>query len=222
MKIALFDLDSTLLPIDSDHSWGAFTQQIGWVDAQVFKQQNDVFYQQYKEQILNIDEYVAFTTQAIRAKGMREALKARVQFMQQMIEPHILPQARAVVDQRMDAGYKCILVTATNDFVTFPIAQAFGFKHLIATTLEYNAQGELTGNYVGVPSFREGKVQRVAQWLQERGHDWQMLEDSVFYSDSMNDFPLLSQVRHPVVTNPDKLLEAEAKQRGWPILRLFE
>lgn len=222
MKIALFDLDNTLLPIDSDHSWGEYTQQLGWTEAQVFKEANDRFYQEYQAQTLDIDAYVEFTTRAIRQRGMAAAYAAREQFMREVVLPQVLPQARVLVDGRMAAGYECVLVTATNDFVTSPIAQAFGFKHLIATMLQYNDDGEMTGRYAGVPSFREGKVVRVSEWLQTRGENWDTLEDSVFYSDSINDLPLLMQVRHPFATNPDAELEALAQERGWPVLRLFE
>lgn len=222
MKIALFDLDSTLLPIDSDHAWGAFTEQLGWVDSREFAQHNDRFYEQYRQQTLDINEYIHFATTAIRTQGMAAALKAREQFMQEVVQPHILPQARALVNQYLNTGYECVLVTATNDFVTQPIAIELGFPHLIATVLERTAQGELTGHIVGTPSFQGGKVARVEQWLAEKGHNWDTLQDSVFYSDSMNDLPLLDQVSRPVATNPDHQLEALAKERGWSVLRLFE
>lgn len=222
MKIALFDLDSTLIPLDSDHAWGAFTQKLGWVDKEEFARHNDAFYQQYQQQTLNIDEYILFATLAIRTQGLAAARQAHAQFMQEIVLPKILPQARALVNKHLDAGDECILVTATNDFVTAPIAAEFGFKHLIATELQTDAQGEITGKVQGTPSFQEGKVKRVTTWLQERGQSWESVQDSTFYSDSMNDLPLLRKVRHPVATNPDPRLEAVAKECNWPILRLFE
>lgn len=222
MNIALFDLDSTLLPIDSDHSWGSFTQQLGWVNEQDFQLKNDTFYQEYKQQTLDVDAYVEFTTRAIREKGMAQALAARDQFMREIIRPHIQPQAIRLVRQHLDAGDECVMVTATNRFVVEPIAQAFGFPHLIATDLEVAGNGEFTGRILGTPSFREGKITRVQSWLEEKGLSWENVEKSYFYSDSMNDLPLLEKVSHPIATNPDEQLEAIARLREWPILRLFE
>lgn len=222
MDIALFDLDSTLLPIDSDHSWGSFTQQLGWVDGQAFQLQNDAFYQDYKQQTLNVEAYVEFTTRAIREKGMVKALEAREQFMREIICPHMQPKAVDLVRKHMDAGDVCVMVTATNRFVVEDIAKAFGFSHLIATELEVDENGEFTGRIYGTPSFREGKVVRVQAWLAQNGLAWENIGKSYFYSDSINDLPLLEKVSHPVATNPDEQLEAIARLREWPILRLFE
>lgn len=222
MKIALFDLDSTLLPIDSDYSWGVFTQQLGWVDTQEFKRRNEAFYEDYQNQMLDVGAYVEFTTRAIREKGISQALEARKQFMREMIEPQLTPQALNLVRQHLDAGDACVLVTATHDFVAEPIAKAFGFPYFISTDLEKTQQGELTGRFVGIPSFREGKVTRVGQWLAQRDMNWDTLDASYFYSDSINDLPLLEKVSHPVAVNPDEKLQAIATEREWPILRLFE
>lgn len=222
MKLALFDLDHTLLPMDSDHGWGAFTIALGWVDEVEFKRKNDAFYEDYKNQKLDVNAYIAFATQAIREQGIENALKAREQFMQKVIMPCIQPQARALVQRFKLQGYECVLATATNDFITAPIAQVFGFKHLIATDLEYDEQGEPTGSLRGVSSFQGGKAMRVTQWLKAQGLEWGDLQASTFYSDSINDLPLLEKVQKPVATNPDDKLEAVAQERGWEILRLFE
>lgn len=222
MKLALFDLDHTLIPMDSDYGWGAFTIELGWVDEVDFKRKNDKFYEDYRNQKLDVKAYIAFATQAIREQGIEKALQAREQFMHKVIMPCIQPQARALVKGFASQGYECVLVTATNDFITAPIAQEFGFKHLVATDLEYDERGEPTGHLRGVPSFQGGKVLRVTQWLEARGVDWMDLQVSNFYSDSINDLPLLEKVQKPVATNPDTKLEAIAKERDWEILRLFE
>lgn len=221
MKIALFDLDHTLLPFDSDHAWGAFTERLGWVDAESFRRRNDAFYEDYKARKLDIAAYVAFSTAAIRRQGMAAALTAREAFMEEVVRPHLLPQARAVVDRHIEAGDTCLMVTATNDFVTAPIAKELGIPHLIATTLERTPDGDITGRISGQPAYQHGKVERVAQWLEAHSQGWASLDDSTFYSDSLNDLPLLEQVRHPVATNPEAGLEAIARERDWPVLKLF-
>lgn len=222
MKLALFDLDNTLLPIDSDYCWGEFVQKLGWIDDdEELKTQNEAFYQQYLNQELDVYAYIDFVSAILRAQGLEEALQAREQFMEDIIYPAIQPQARALVDDYQRAGYECILVTSTNDFVVLPIAVKFGFKHLIATNLCYDFYGDLTGDVVGTPAFREGKVTRVEQWLKAKGQTWDSLEDSIFFSDSMNDLPLLEKVQKPIATNPDPKLAAIAKERGWEILELF-
>lgn len=219
-RIALFDLDHTLLPIDSDHAWGEFTQVLGWTDPVRFKQRNDEFYEHYKAGTLDVHDYVRFATEALRQRSPREAQAAHRQFMQSVIEPAIRPAALELVRGHQQAGDLTVIVTATNEFVTRPIADAFGVKELIAVELERGADGWITGEILGVPSLREGKITRVAGWLVERGLDWHGVE-TVFYSDSMNDLPLLERVDHPVATNAEARLRAIATQRGWRILDLF-
>lgn len=219
-RIALFDLDHTLLPIDSDYSWGEFTQAIGWTDPVVFKQRNDAFYEHYKAGTLDVHDYVRFATEAIRLRGRNEALQARERFLREVIAPALRDPAKALLDAHRNAGDQVVIVTATNDFVTRPIAQAFGVQELIAVQLATGADGWITGEIDGVPSMREGKVTRVADWLRSRGLDWTAVE-TTFYSDSMNDLPLLERVDHPVATNPDARLREVAQQRGWRILDLF-
>ena len=220
MKLALFDLDHTLLPIDSDQSWGAFTVDLGWHDRDAFTQKNDAFYLHYQAGTLDIHDYVRFATRAMRTQGAEKSAQAHARFMQTIIDTMILPKALALVQAHQAAGDEVVIVTATNEFVTRPIATAFGVKELIAIELARDARGEFTGEIAGTPSFREGKVARVQAWLAARQLDWDSVE-TVFYSDSINDLPLLEKVNHPVATNPDAALRAIATERQWRILELF-
>ena len=221
MKLALFDLDHTLLPIDSDHTWGVFTTELGWNDPAVFSQRNDEFYAHYQAGTLDIHDYVRFATQAARERGAVEAARAHDRYMDEVIRPRITPEAQALVQSHQRAGDMVMIVTATNEFVTRPIAQAFGVSELIAVELARDSTGWITGEIQGTPSFREGKVIRVAQWLAQQGLEWGDVEMS-FYSDSMNDLPLLEKAHHPVATNPDARLRQLATERGWRILELFQ
>jgi HAD superfamily hydrolase (TIGR01490 family) len=219
--LALFDLDHTLLPIDSDYSWGVFTQQIGWTDPVRFKQKNDAFYEHYKAGTLDIHDYVRFATDAVREKGPVEAAAAHLRFMREVVGPELLPQSLDLLRGHQRRGDEVVIVTATNEFVTRPIADAFGVDELIAVELERGSDGWITGAIRGVPSARDGKVTRVEQWLSARGRTWADVE-TTFYSDSFNDISLLEKVDHPVATNPDARLRAVARERGWRILELFD
>ena len=220
MKLALFDLDHTLLPIDSDQSWGHFTTTLGWTDAVAFTQKNDAFYAHYQAGTLDIHDYVRFATEAFRIRPRVEAEAAHARFMREVIQPAIRPQALALLEKHRAAGEQLLIITATNEFVTRPIAHALGVDELIAVELVRDAQGWYSGEIAGVPSLREGKVERLQQWLHQRGLDWNTVE-TTFYSDSSNDIPLLQRVNHPVATNPDAKLKALALEKGWPILELF-
>ncbi len=220
MKLALFDLDHTLLPIDSDYAWGEFTLEIGWCDPGHFKARNDEFFAHYQAGTLDVHEYVRFATEAIRLRGEQQALAAREEFLRRVIEPAVRPQALELVARHRGAGDQVVIVTATNEFVTRPIADRFGVQELIAVNLQRDASGWITGEIEGVPSMRAGKVTRMAHWLAQRGLGWDDVE-ATFYSDSMNDLPLLEKVRHPVATNPDPRLRQVAAERGWRILDLF-
>jgi HAD superfamily hydrolase (TIGR01490 family) len=220
-RITLFDLDHTLLPIDSDYSWGEFTQQIGWTDPVEFKRRNDAFYAHYVAGTLDVHDYVRFATEAIRVRDQRQYEDAHARFMRDWIQPALRPQALDLVRSHQQAGDAVAIVTATNEFVTRPIARAFGVDELVAVELERGPDGWITGEIAGVPSMRDGKVVRVSHWLAERGWDWLDVE-STFYSDSTNDLPLLERVNHPVATNPDARLRTIALERGWRILDLFE
>jgi HAD superfamily hydrolase (TIGR01490 family) len=221
MKLALFDLDHTLLPLDSDYAWGSFTTSLGWTDAVDFNRRNDEFYAHYKAGTLDVHAYVRFATEAARRQGAMRAEAAHDQFMATVIQPAIAPQALALVRAHQQAGDEVIIVTATNEFVTAPIARALGVQELIAVELEREASsGWITGEIRGTPSFREGKITRVTQWLAKRQLAWADVE-STFYSDSINDLSLLEHVNHPVATNPDERLRQIATERGWRILDLF-
>ncbi|MGH6626962.1 MAG: HAD family hydrolase, partial [Burkholderiaceae bacterium] len=207
MKLALFDLDHTLLPIDSDYSWGVFTTTIGWTDPVEFKRKNEEFFAHYRAGTLDIHDYVRFATDAIRRQGAANSIAAHAQFMRTVVLPAIKPEALALLRQHQDAGDEVVIITATNEFVTRPIAEALGIKELIAVQLERGADGWITGEILGVPSAREGKVARMEQWLAARQLGWADVQ-STFYSDSINDLSLLEKVDHPVATNPDERLRA--------------
>ncbi len=222
MRLALFDLDHTLLPLDSDYEWGRFLGRIGAVDAAWYEEENRRFYQAYNDGTLDIASFLAFSLGPLAAQPRERIDRWHEQFMREVIEPAIRPQAIELVARHRDAGDTCVIVTATNDFVTAPIAGRFGVEHLIASTTERRPDGGLTGRPLGTPSFREGKVIRTGEFLRERGLDWTDVERSWFYSDSANDIPLLAKVTDPVATNPDPRLDAHAAQAGWPVLRLFD
>ena len=219
-KVTLFDLDHTLLPIDSDYSWGEFTQQIGWTDPVAFKRRNDEFYAHYVAGTLDVHDYVRFAVEALRVRGPAAYEEAHARFMQEWIAPALKQPALDLVRGHQQQGDTVAIVTATNELVTRPIAAVFGVPELIAVELERDGSGWITGEIAGVPSMREGKVVRVGRWLEERGLDWLDVE-TTFYSDSLNDLPLLERVEHPVATNPDPRLRTIALERGWRILDLF-
>ncbi len=219
-KLALFDLDHTLIPMDSDYEWGEFTIALGWCDASEFKRRNTEFFEQYRAGVLDVHAYVRFATQAIREQGAEKARAAHEKFMADVVTKAITAQAVALIAQHRAAGDEVLIVTATNEFVTRPIAQAFGVSELIAVELERDADGALTGEIKGTPSAREGKVTRMEQWLAARGLSWDNVQ-TTFYTDSLNDLALLEKATWPVATNPDERLRAVALARGWRILDLF-
>ena len=219
-RLTLFDLDHTLLPIDSDYEWGEFTIRIGWNDPVEFARRNDEFYAHYQAGTLDVHDYVRFAIEAVRQRGPEAAAQAHDQFMREVIAPALRPEALQLVRQHQQAGDTVLIVTATNEFVTRPIAQALGVGELLAMQLARDEAGWFTGEIDGIPTMREGKVQRMEHWLAERQLSWGDVE-STFYSDSMNDVPLLEKVDHPVATNPDARLRALAQERGWRILDLF-
>lgn len=220
--LTLFDLDDTLLPLDSDHAWGEFVVRLGWVDAAQFRSRNDAFYAQYKAGELDIHAYIAFAAEPLRTRTAAELRAAQQRFMGEVIAPALKEPALALVRDHQARGDTIALVTATNDFITAPIAAAFGIEALIAVRLERSGGGTITGRIDGVPSYRDGKVVRVAQWLREQGRNWSDFDRISIYSDSLNDLPLLLQATDPVATNPSAALEAVARQHGWRVLKLFE
>lgn len=222
MKLALFDLDGTLLPNDSDHAFGEFMVDIGWADGADWRIRNDAFFAQYQAGTLVLDEYVDFATSIWRARPVVEAEAIRQRYMDEVIVPQLFPAAIDLVQRHQRAGDLVAIVTATNEFVTRPIATAFGVPTLLAVELARNDNGRYTGRVRGVPTFREGKVARVESWLSSLGKGWGDFDESIFYSDSTNDLPLLERVTTPVATNPTPALQAIADERGWRTLRLFE
>lgn len=222
MNLALFDLDHTLIPLDSDFEWGQFLVRIGAVDADEFARRNAAFYAQYEAGTLDPVEYLEFALGTL-AQFPRPELDAwHRQFMAEVIEPGIKPAALDLLARHRDAGDEIAIITATNRFVTAPIAQALGVDNLIAAEPEVNAEGEITGKLLGIPTSGPGKVIHTNEWLAAKGKSLSSYERSYFYSDSQNDIPLLSAVSNPVATNPNALLKAHAQAQGWPILSLFE
>lgn len=219
-RLALFDLDYTLLPIDSDHSWGEFAVRIGWCDALEYGRRNDAFFADYQAGRLDIAEYVRFALAPVIERGPAQAASAREQFLREVITPAIRATALDRVHAHQAAGDTVIITTATNEFITRPIAALFGVEHLIATELALDAHGWFNGEIAGVPNMREGKITRFEQWLHARGWDWADVH-TTFYSDSTNDVPLLEKVNVPIATNPSEGLCATARQRGWQILNLW-
>lgn len=221
-NLTLFDLDGTLIPTDSDHAFGQFMVDIGWADGPEWQRRNNEFFAQYQAGRMDLPAYVDFATSVWRGRPREEALAARGRFMREVMQPAMRDNARALVRQHALAGDLMAIVTATNEYITEPIAEAFGVPHLIAVQLDRDAQGDYTGAVRGVPSYQEGKVVRVLDWLGGLGHAWDDFERITFYSDSMNDLSLLERVSHPVATNPTPELEQLARERGWNILKLFE
>lgn len=221
MNLALFDLDHTLLPIDSDHEWGEFLVRVGAVDGATFARRNDAFFAQYQAGTLNPVEYLEFALGTLAAFPRPRLDELQAQFMAEVIEPAILPPARALLQKHRDSGDLLAIITATNAFVTAPIAKAFGVEHLIAATPQFDADGRPTGKLLGTPTQGAGKVVHTEAWLKGLGKTLDSFERSHFYSDSHNDIPLLSVVTDPVATNPNAALTAHASTHGWPLLHLF-
>ena len=222
MKLALFDLDGTLLPTDSDHAFNEYVRDLGWVDGDGYRRRNDAFYADYLQGSLDIDAYIDFATAPWRDRPWDEVMLASAGFIEQVMRPAIRERALQLVGRHREAGDLLAIVTATNDFVTRPIAALFGIDELIATELARDERGRVTGAIAGVPAFREGKVTRVKAWLGSRGLALSDLDSSTFYSDSVNDLPLLEQVSRPVATNPSPSLQRVAENRRWPVLHLFD
>ncbi|HXE19907.1 HAD family hydrolase [Castellaniella sp. UC4442_H9] len=221
-RLALFDLDHTLLPFDSDHLWADFLARTGRAgDPQIARQRNDELLRRYDEGTLGAQEAADFMLGLLRLGTPQELAQWQGEYMEEIILPGILPVARELVARHQDRGDLCAIVTSTNAFVTRPIADALGIRDLIATIPECDAQGCYTGRISGTASFQAGKVLRVRAWLQELGLDLESFKESWFYSDSVNDLPLLEVVDHPVATNPSPALRELAKGRGWQILDLF-
>jgi HAD superfamily hydrolase (TIGR01490 family) len=217
MRLALFDLDNTLLACDSDYEWGQFLVDRGVLDRDSYEAQNAAYYDQYVAGTLDIHEYLGFALRPLAQHTPEDLARWHADFMRSRILPAITPAARAIV--RQHSGDLCAIITATNSFVTSPIAREFGIQHLIATEPE-QVRGRYTGRVAGIPCFREGKVRRLADWLAGLGHKMPDFSESFCYSDSHNDLPLLEKVARPVAVDPDARLAAEARRRGWPVISL--
>jgi HAD superfamily hydrolase (TIGR01490 family) len=219
MQLALFDLDNTLLSGDSDYEWTLHLVSQGVLDRATFEKRNNEFFEQYKAGTLNIDEFLDFQLQPL-ARNARADLDAwHAEFMATRMRPLLGREARDLVKRHQDSGDLCALVTATNSFVTGPISRELNIPHLIAT-IAAQEDGRFTGKARGTPAFREGKVTRVENWLESMGLWWGSFERSWFYSDSLNDLPLLSLVSDPVAVDPDRTLRAHAEAAGWTIINL--
>ena len=216
MTLAIFDLDNTLLAGDSDHAWGEFLVEEGIVDAEEYRLANDRFYQEYLNGELDILRYLGFALQPLANHNVSELLAWRNLFMERKVRPMMLAGAEALLNRHRDQGHTLMIITATNRFVTEPIAQALGIEHLIATEPEL-VNGHYTGEVAGTPSFQDGKVTRLNDWLNAHKRT---LEGAWFYSDSHNDLPLLKLVDNPVAVDPDPTLEKYARDNGWKVMSL--
>ena len=219
MNLALFDLDNTLLNGDSDFEWSQFLIRIGVLDRELFEAKNLAFYEHYKAGTLDIQEFLDFQLKPLSRHARKTLDEWHSQFMREQALGMITQSARDLVDRHRKAGDVCVIITATNSFVTAPIAREFGIEHLIATEPEHNG-GEFTGRVAGVPCFREGKIIRLQNWLEQHGWGLDSFAVATFYSDSLNDLPLLSKVKNPVAVNPDETLRAHAEKLGWPVMSL--
>ncbi len=217
MNLAIFDLDNTLLAEDSDFLWGQFLVKNNWVDCEYYAAKNQYFYDQYKAGSLDINEFLDFSLKPLSEHNSRQLDELHQQFMFSEIIPRITNKARHLIKQHRDKGDYLLIITATNLFVTEPIAKYLGMDDIIATIAE-KVNGEYTGNVSGIPSFQEGKVIRLQQWLDS--HPELSLNNSYFYSDSINDLALLQKVTHPIAVNPDDKLKQQALQKNWQIISL--
>jgi HAD superfamily hydrolase (TIGR01490 family) len=219
LDLVLFDLDNTLLAGDSDYEWAQFLIELGVLERESYEQRNQEFFDQYKAGTLDIYAFLDFQLAPL-AQYPRAQLDAwHAQFMALKIRPLITAAARRLVERNLRQGHLCAIVTATNSFVTAPIALEFGVAHLVATEPE-QVGGKFTGKVSGTPCFREGKVARVDEWLGAQGRRWSEFSESWFYSDSHNDLPLLERVTHPVAVRPDSALSQTALARGWKVITL--
>lgn len=216
MRLAIFDLDNTLLAGDSDYGWGKFLAEQGIVDGKAYERENQRFYEEYQAGTLNIHDYLAFSLKPLQNEKPDHLAQLHNQFMDEVVRPMITPASRQLLALHQARGDTLLIITATNSFITAPIAQELGVDNLIATDPELQ-NGRYTGQVAGMPCFREGKVERLLDWLQVTGRN---LAESYFYSDSHNDLPLLEMVTHPVAVDADETLADHAAARGWPGLSL--
>jgi HAD superfamily hydrolase (TIGR01490 family) len=222
MNLCLFDLDHTLLPLDSDYEFCNFLIQKKCFDAENFKKQNESFFNDYQLGVLNIHAYTDFATSIWRHLPLMEQSALISKFIDEIIRPAIKSSVIDLIRSHQTKGDLVAVITATNEFVTRPITDLFGIQHLLAVELEKDKNGNFTGKIQGIPSFQEGKITRVLEWILKLGYSWNFFEKTYFYSDSMNDLPLLTYVSHPIATNPSVNLAKIAHQKKWKILKIFE
>lgn len=219
MNLALFDLDNTILAGDSDYNWSRFLIQEGYLDGAIHAEKNEKFYADYKAGTLDIYAFVEFQFKPL-ARNPRAVLNQLLKkYVEEVIKPMITEKARVLVKRHQEDGDLIIVITATNSFITKPIAELFGIENLIGTDPE-EKEGEFTGKVSGLPSFKEGKVTRLEAWLKNKKLSLASFEKSYFYSDSHNDLPLMQKVTHPVAVDSDDVLSEYAKSKGWPQISL--
>lgn len=217
-NLAIFDLDHTLITTDSDNAFPTFLIEQGLLDADYAQAKNKQFYQDYQNGCLNIADFIRFTIEPLKPLQANELAKLHQEFTKKYILPHITPMAQKLVHQHRTAGDTLLVISSTNEYIITPICHLFGIENIIGTQLETDSQGHFTGNIVGTPSLREGKITRLHEWLTQRGETLDDYDKTYFYSDSKNDLPLLEQVDEPIAVNPDDVLLAIAQTRHWKIL----
>ncbi|MDC0423245.1 HAD-IB family hydrolase [Methylophilaceae bacterium] len=219
MKLAIFDLDNTLLNGDSDYNWSLFLIQHGVLDADTYKERNEQFFKEYQSGNLDVYAYCEFQFKTLKDNSRELLDELRADYVNTIIKPMITKEAKDLVESHRKENHKLLIITATNSYITRPIADLFDIEDLIGTDLE-ELNGQFTGKVSGLPSFQEGKITRLNLWLDKRGIKFQELEKTFFYSDSMNDIPLLEKVSNPVAVNPDETLQKKAIKENWPIIQL--
>jgi HAD superfamily hydrolase (TIGR01490 family) len=219
MNLAIFDLDNTLLDGDSDYNWGLYLVKKGYLDESEYKEQNQKFFEEYQVGKLDIFAFAEFQFRFLKNNTRKFLNDVRSDYINEIIKPMILKKAVDLVNQHKEAGDRLLIITATNSFITKPIGELFGIDELIGTDPEEN-EGEFTGKVYGTPSFKEGKVTRLFDWLDEKNLKLADFEKTFFYSDSHNDLALLEVVTNPVVVNGDKILLEKAQEKNWPTLKL--
>jgi HAD superfamily hydrolase (TIGR01490 family) len=219
MNLAIFDLDNTLLDGDSDYNWGLYLVKKGYLDEGEYKEQNQKFFEEYQVGKLDIFAFAEFQFRFLKNNTRKFLNDVRSDYINEIIKPMILKKAIDLVNQHKEAGDRLLIITATNSFITKPIGELFGIDELIGTDPEEN-EGEFTGKVKGTPSFKEGKVTRLFDWLGEKNLKLADFEKTFFYSDSHNDLALLEVVTNPVVVNGDKILQKKAQEKNWPTLNL--
>lgn len=221
-QLALFDLDGTLLSVDTNQAFGSYLVGLGWCDGGDWTQRNAAFLDDHHRGELDLHRYIDFSTAAWRGRPMDEVEAVRAAFVRDIIRPAIPAAARALVQRHVDAGDLVALVTGTNEFLAEPIAAELGIAHVLAVRLERDAAGGVTGRIDGIPSFHAGKIDRVHEWLAQRCTQLEAFDEVSFYGDSVNDIPLMERVNRPVAVNPSPQLRALALQRDWPIVQLLD